>query len=153
MKAGREVDNLMATEVMGWELLTVGYFGGRDETARQVELEDWLEDKYPASVGQYWIDVPTDLYIPLEDWKPSTDIAMAMRAAKRLCNWDVDDNMLVLKGQGPDLERKEWPNGEAAEWWEADIQGIAGHNVGEADKPAMAICLATLKVKGINIDT
>jgi len=63
----------------------------------------------------------------------------------------VDDNMLTLQGQGPDLEKKEWPDGEAPEWWEAEINATWGGVEAEARTAPHAICLAALKAVGIDV--
>jgi len=157
MEAGRELDALVAEKVMGWEYLEVGYFGEEDETPRQVELNDWLDKVGIESIGPYFIDVERDFWIYASDmwghgWNPSTNIADAWRVVEKLCNWDVDDNMLVLEGQGPDIEEEGQPGWVAKQWWKADIVGIAGHNIGEADTAPHAICLAALKAVGVEID-
>lgn len=139
MKAGRELDALVAEKVMG------------------LIVPEWGEDTLCPYCGSEMRYCGTGSRCSTcQEWRYgrykeySTDIAAAWEVVERLCNWDVDDNMLVLKGQGPDLEKKEWPDGEAAEWWEAEIGGTWGKVVAEAEKPALAICLAALKAKGIN---
>ena len=139
MKAGRELDDLMATEVMGWVRhdYTAPILGTDD-------VERWTE----------WTDKTSCFKGICGVWKPSEDIAAAWEVAERLCNWDVDDNMLVLKGQGPDLtEQEPYLDDNGKQWWTADIQGTEGHNVGKAETAPHAICLAALKVKGIGFDT
>ena len=64
----------------------------------------------------------------------STDIAAAWEVIEKTCNWDVDDNMMTLQGQGLD-----------GTWWVADIGGTRGHFIGEADAASFAICRAALK--------
>jgi len=130
MKAGRELDMLIAEKVFGRErmLARFGFEHGEPEY-------HW---GYPMGHDR------ADHY--------STNISAAWKVVEKLCNWDVDDNMLVLEGQGPDIEKKELPDGEAQQWWKADIAGIAGHNVGEADTAPLAICLAALRAVGVQID-
>lgn len=53
----------LLARAMGWEILTVNYFG-EDETPRQVELKDWLDRVGIESVGIYYVDVEKDFWIP-----------------------------------------------------------------------------------------
>ena len=130
MEAGRELDvnALVATEVMGWH-------------------KKFVAD---ASGGHwYWADETGRCWHRCSRWKPLEDIAAAWEVVEKLCNWDDDDNMLILKGQAPDIEKKEWPDGESAQWWEAEINGIGGKFVGEAITAPRAICLVAFKTKGV----
>ena len=135
MKAGRELDALVAEKVMGIELCHHELHETRP-TCKYCHLNKGF---WQPKWGR--IEPPRHY---------STDIAAAWEIVERLCNWDVDDNMLVLKGQGPDLEKKKWPNGEAAEWWEAEIGGTWGKVVSKAETAPHAICLAALKAKEID---
>lgn len=75
-----EIDALTAQHVMGWEYLIVNYFGTEDETPRQKVLEQWMKAVGIESVGEYWIDVEKDFWMPAygrRGWQPTRDIAQA----------------------------------------------------------------------------
>ena len=74
-----ETKKLLAKEVMGWEHLIVGYFGGLDETARQVELEEWMEGVGISSVGEYFIDIENDWWVMVDEWSPDNNFSDAFR--------------------------------------------------------------------------
>lgn len=137
MKAGRELDRLVAEKVMKQPKPPYVH------TCHIQPIRDGI-----------WVCHP---YYERGDecaWEPipfSTDIAAAWQVVERLCNWDVDDNMLILKGQGPDIER-EPPNGKAQSWWDAEINGTWGKALAEAPTAPHAICLAALKAIGVDIE-
>lgn len=122
-----ELNALAATKIMGWELLTVGHFGTDDETPRQKELEEWIEEHGIESVGSYWIKANTHLWINAEYWSPTTDISQA---------WQV-------------LEKFPYPKYQIVV--KSDPDGWTCINVGEtyaranAENAAKAIVLAVLK--------
>ncbi|GAI86829.1 unnamed protein product, partial [marine sediment metagenome] len=81
-------------------------------------------------------------------WVPdpySTDISAAWQVVEKLCTWDVHDNMLVLKGQCPDLEPED-EEGKVG-WWEAEINGDCGKVVAEGKAAPEAISKAALIAK------
>ncbi|MDO9579467.1 MAG: hypothetical protein Q7J06_02710, partial [Bacteroidales bacterium] len=81
-------------------------------------------------------------------WVPdpySTDISAAWRVVDKMCDWRVDDNMLVLKGQAPDPT--EPIGGENEGWWEAEIGGTWGKVMAEGKIAPEAICKAALIAK------
>lgn len=124
MEAGRELDALVAEKVMG------------KKTRRlSGNLYCWEYDGDYKNL--HGLAQPIPAY--------STDLSAAWEVVEKLCNWDVDDNMLVLQGQGPDLEKKRSPDGEAPQWWEAEIAGTWGKVMVEAETAPLAICLAALK--------
>ena len=131
MEAGRELDALVA-ELMGW----TGVRGAFNEAF-------WPVGTPPENQGVGVVG-GLDIQVLVPDY--STDIAAAWEVVEKVCNWDVGDNMLVLKGQGPDPSNPDDPGN----WWEAEINGIEiGKVKAEADTAPEAICLAALKVKGV----
>ncbi len=102
MVPGKELDKLIAEKVMKWEFLRIGYFGCYDatdhlanETKRQVELRDWLDNVDLHCIGDYYIDVASDFWIDDYSFKPSKDIKAA---------WEVVENL--LENSGIDFEFK-----------------------------------------------
>jgi len=103
MEAGEKLDELIAERIFGARLLGV-------------ERVLWKDDL--GCVGEK----------PFAT-KFSTDISAAWRVVEKICNWDVDDNMLILKGQAADLEPKD-EEGKVG-WWEAEINGTWGKVIAE----------------------
>lgn len=143
MKAGRELDERVS-RAMGWELAKCTPLD-----KRFAPFVSWNPFRFTGYTwqcrrcgGDITKEGPTELWCPaiVKHW--STDDAAAMQVVDELCNWNTDDNMLVLKGQG-DKDPEE-------AWWTADIQGTQGHNVGKAKTRPHAISLAALKVRGID---
>ncbi|MCK5643455.1 MAG: hypothetical protein KAJ19_21775, partial [Gammaproteobacteria bacterium] len=98
---GYELDKVVAAKIMGWEFLDVGYLGMEGEggaTPRQIELADWLDKPEIVaitdhSVGDYFIDVASDMIRFTDDFQPSTDIAAAMQVWEKVASgrgWGVD---------------------------------------------------------------
>lgn len=88
------IDNEIATKVMGWEPLEVGYVGTDTETLRQKELEDWIDKVGIEAVGFYWIDVDTDFWMDMsgwQGWRPSENIAQAWQVLSKFPppRWDI----------------------------------------------------------------
>lgn len=79
----RELNTLVATKIMGWELLTVGHFDTDDETPRQKELEGWIEEHRIESVGSYWIKAGTHFWLNVDYWNPVIDISQAWLVLKK----------------------------------------------------------------------
>jgi len=139
MEVGEELDKLVATEVMGEPIPEF-----TPENALDLQLAgspfkspkgNWLSlCKYDEG------DIPT--------WRPlpySTDISAAWLVVEKICNWDVGDNMLILKGQGPNLEPTE--ENERVGWWEAEINGDWGKVTAEGKIAPEAVCKAALLTK------
>jgi len=132
MEAGRELDALVAEKVMGKKVRILSN-----------SLFCWEYDGEYENL--YGLAQPIPAY--------STDISAAWQVVEKLCNWDVDDNMLILKGQGPDIEDK-GPDREDPrdwQWWEAEINGTWGKVEAQAETAPLAICLAALKAKGVEV--
>lgn len=88
-----EIDTRVSTEVMGWEHLTIGYWDSDDETPRQKELEMWLhglfvEGKWTGMMGDYYINVAANMFVPVDDFRPSTDIRAAWMVVMALTSDD-----------------------------------------------------------------
>ena len=130
MKAGRELDALVAEKVMGKKVRRLSG-----------NLYCWEYDGDYENLHGLAQPIPTY----------STDISAAWEVVNKLCNWDVDDNMLILKGQGPDLENH---GDEEAEWWEAEINGDFWGSPAnaEAETAPLVICLVALKAVGYEQD-
>lgn len=78
------INDQIATKVMGWEYLRIGYFGTEDETLRQIELLDWIGEHQIESVGEYWIKAGTHFWLRKENWTPNKDIRQAFMAAQKI---------------------------------------------------------------------
>jgi len=139
MKTGEELDRLVATEVMGEPI---------PEFTPENALDLQLAGSPVKSPQGNWLclcrydegDIPT--------WRSlaySTDISAAWLLVEKMCNWDVGDNMLILKGQGPNLEPTE--ENEGVGWWEAEINGDWGKVIAEGKIAAEAICKVALLAK------
>jgi len=77
-------DVSVALNVMGWELLEIKYWG--DEGPRQKKLEEWLHKVDLNFVGKYYIDVSTNFWISVDDWKPSTNQGQAWQVFEKIKN-------------------------------------------------------------------
>lgn len=127
-----EIDTLIATHVMGWEHFTLTYAGTEDETPRQKELTPWLHDVGIEYVGEYWIDVPSRFWRPVQGRQPSTRISQAWQALEKFPPYR--HSVLILGAAGK---------------WSCRI----GTHFAVADSAAMAICLACLHAVGVPIET
>src|SRR4030042_122504 len=128
----REIDVLVAKEVMGLDVEPSSNYGG------------WYDDLIPIGNHEF-IDPEGWVYDKGRKAVPhfSTNLFAAWTIVERLCNWDEDDNMLTLKGQGPDLNPQ--PDDVYGEgWWEAEISGTWGKVAVEADTMPLAVCLVAL---------
>lgn len=134
-----EIDALVAEKVMGWEYFIVNYSGTEDETPRQKELSQWMQEVGIDSVGEYWIDVERKFWRPAygrQGWQPTRDIAQA---------WQVLE-MFPVPRYWARLVATDTGN------WRCDIdtRGGDGPVASAFDKDApRAICLAALKAVGV----
>ena len=119
MKAGRELDALIAEKVMG----LIAYKVQLTAPPPRVRTIDELQ-----RVGS-----------PLSHY--STDIAAAWEVVQKLGRWRGFDFMLVM----PDLEQTFHLHTYEAGWYEATNDGPERRVVGDADTAPLAICLAALK--------
>lgn len=65
-------NNTIIAGFMGFEKITIGYFGTEDETEWQKENEDWLEHNGLDSVGEYFVNVEEDKWFESKDIKYHT---------------------------------------------------------------------------------
>ena len=141
MEAGEELDKLVAVEIMA-------------EPAPKFIPEDALELQLAGdpvkSPGECWLclceydrgDVPI--------WRPlpfSTDVLAAWQVVGRVCNWDVGDNMLILRCQAKDPTSDD-PD-DTGEWAEVEINGDWGKVLAEGKTAPEAICKAALLTRGM----
>lgn len=133
-----ELNALVATKIMGWEELEVGYFGSEWETPRQVELRGWMEKVDINAVGSYWIDVERDWWSNA-NWQPTLDIAQAWQVVERMRELGF-----VFELQYGDIH----PLGQDvfASFDSSETQGVW-----EDDSPAKAIAIAALKALGVEV--
>lgn len=132
--ASRCLDAWVAEAVMGWQPIT--HFHGSPIADGWTGFWDgeWFR----------WTECPeSDEPDASELWLPSIDIAAAWQVVEKICNWDIDDNMLTLMGQGPDIEM-ELPDSEESEWWKAEISGTRGKIKAEAPTAPLAISRAAI---------
>ena len=131
MKAGAELDALVAEKVMGWSLDKSGsYYVRRGTSGRK----GW--------VGWFSNTDEDDLDNPL--WSPSTSIADA---------WEVVEHLQSKEHGGAAFELSvESPFGahcwEATFWLHRDKYVAIDHDGDEFCGPSYAICLAALKAVG-----
>jgi hypothetical protein len=78
--------NKLIAEFMGFELVTIGYFGCPDETEWQVKNALWLEDVGLSDVGEYFVDVPDLKWHSKEELDYSTDWSLLMPVVEKI-NW------------------------------------------------------------------
>jgi hypothetical protein len=134
----KRIDIVLAESVMGWEYLEVGYFeNGAGE--RQYELSSWMQKVGLGSVGAYFIDVPEDFFIPVDDFTPSTDANDALKAIDRFCEEGVDTDIFITSKR-----------------ISVRLQGVEeGVNVSvgyaEAETAPLALCLAMLQPLGLSL--
>lgn len=132
-----EIDALTAQHVCGWEYLVVNYFGTEDETPRQKELEQWLKVNGIESVGEYWIDVEKDFWMPAygrHGWQPTRNIAQA---------WQI---VTKFESEGHDVFIKT----ESMGWRciiETDERGYTGYG----ETVMQAICRCALWTVGVDV--
>ena len=144
MKAGRELDALIAEKVMGWKLFRVGYCGTDDETPEQGKYEKALDRAGFDSVGWYvWTGGKVVLWEDgfTKEHCFSTNIADAWEVVEKLGRWRGFDFMLVM----PDPEQTFHLHTYEAGWYEATNDGPERRVVSDADTAPLAICLAALK--------
>ena len=137
MKTGRELDVLVAEKVMGHPMPDFIPEDALDLylAGSPIHYDSWAcVCRYDEGDTPKWVPDPY-----------STDISAAWLVVGKVCNWDVDDNMLVLKGQAPDPT--EPIGGENEGWWEAEINGTGGKVVAEGKIAPEAICKAALIAK------
>ena len=135
MKAGRELDDLMATEVMEWEKRQVGKAG------RWVWVLAAQERLVPTMADSYW---SPSIYIASAmevvghtlrgwdkpDWEPEFSLACCLRDKDEPIWWEAQFGLKCF-GVGMDDEWLAWAEGATA---------------------SHAICVAALKAKGIEIE-
>jgi len=133
MKPGRELDALVAENVMGW---------------KRVRWMDWkqkIADETRTSLTYSWHDANGDMtenaedmddyYNPTYAWSPSTDIAAA---------WEVVERLALTFEMG-------WLPTDKGFSWDASFGEKRGSEEGTttyADTAPHAICLAALKACG-----
>ena len=139
MEAGKELDTLVAEKVMGHPMPA---FIPEEALGLYLAGSPIHYDSWTCVCHYDEGDVPKWLPDPY-----STDISAAWQVVDKICNWDVDDNMLVLKGQAPDPT--EPVGGENEGWWEARINGIRGNVAAEGKIAPEAICKVALLAKAI----
>jgi len=135
MEPGPELDALVAEKVMGHPIPdfvpedALGlYLAGSP-----IHYDSWTcVCRYDEGDTPKWVPDPC-----------STDISCAWQVVDKMCNWDIDDNMLVLKGQAPDPTE---PVGNEG-WWEAEVGGTWGKVIAEGKTAPEAICKAALLAK------
>lgn len=146
MKAGRELDNLMATEVMGWirHDYTAPILGTDD-------VERWTE----------WTDKASCFKAICGVWKPSEDITAAMELIPIvLRDWDSTKEHDYEAEFGAWYKLDWWEENQAnrgPRWWAAfglydAYEGGTWRYEAHAPELALAICLAVCEAKGIEIE-
>lgn len=121
MKAGRELDALIAEKVMGWKYRGYGNGGGEWTFNGQKMAFGGLNG---GSLPHY-----------------STNIADAWMVVEKMGRWHGFDFMIVM----PDPEQTFHLRTYEAGWYEATNDGPERRVVSDADTAPLAICLAALK--------
>ena len=128
MKAGRELDALIAEKVMGHKCSC-----GREDLNNRAN---------PYGIkGFCLVHGSTDIV----GGNYSTNIADAWEVVEKLGRWRGFDFMLVM----PDPEQTFHLHTYEAGWYEATNDGPERRVVSDADTAPLAICLAALKAKGV----
>jgi hypothetical protein len=60
-------NNDLIAEFMGYEKVTVGYFGTDDETEWQKEHDYWMFDVGLTEIGDYYVNVPKKEFYKIEN--------------------------------------------------------------------------------------
>lgn len=146
MKAGREIDALVAEKVMGWRRMTYAEQYAKCPRPHGYGNDNRLTSYWHSSELHNGVyreaaraeDCP-DYYEPEDAWSPSTDIAAAWEVVIHLRSKDYIDFELRME-----------PGRESAT---ASFIMPAGNRISASanDAPA-AICLAALKAVGVEID-
>lgn len=68
-KIVKEFGNKLIAEFMGYEKVTVGYFGSEDETEWQCENEEWMDKNELESVGDYGVNIKDNKWFMWDDIK------------------------------------------------------------------------------------
>ena len=127
MKAGRELDALIAEKVMGLTRHDESYVAeGVGKVLRFVWRDGCGDCVYSG-----------DMFLP----HYSTNIADAWEVVEKLGRWRGFDFMLVM----PDPEQTFHLHTYEAGWYEATNDGPERRVVSDADTAPLAICLAALK--------
>ena len=131
MKAGRELDALIAEKVMGLTRHDESYVAeGVGKVLRFVWRDGCGTCVYSG-----------DMFLP----HYSTNIADAWEVVEKLGRWHGFDFMIVM----PDPEQTFHLRTYEAGWYEATNDGPERRVVSDADTAPLAICLAALKAKGV----
>jgi hypothetical protein len=134
MKAGPEMDALVAEKMLGWRWM-IAAADGIDSEPHSA----WL--MRPESVNAYWIPArPVDDYARPDADPFSTEIAAA---------WQVVEH---LHHQGVDWTIDQCMTGEATGWTVQTWRGSSIASDAWADTAPLAICLAGLKAVGVDLD-
>jgi hypothetical protein len=72
LKVNKDRGNKLIAEFMGFERVTIGYFGANDETQWQRDHEDWLDYVGLHSIGEYFVNVEEDKWFECGDGKYHT---------------------------------------------------------------------------------
>lgn len=133
LKAGRELDALVAEKVMGWEV---------------------CNSERGAPPRKTWDKNTIAMSCPIPHY--STDIAAAWEVLckfKRNNPWECGDILLVWGNYGEDGAPKA-PHGQICYpqklAWLCRIENEKGEYVGIAESAPLAICLAALKAVGVS---
>jgi len=127
--------NKLIAEFMGWQLVTVGYFGGEEETQWQRDNSDWMDEVNMDDVGDYFVNVPENKWLYADvsyhtswDWlmpvveKIETLGYQFKQCSKRVEIWK-DDNK---PHKTPIIDNKEETKILSA--WYAVVEFIKWHN-------------------------
>jgi hypothetical protein len=145
MKAGRELDALIAEKVMGWKPRQSkhGYWnldGPNGEHFTDIDRRDYTA-QYDKETGQKVQQAPWWEYFWDEIPFYSTNIADAWEVVEKLGRWRGFDFMLVM----PNPEQTFHLHTYEAGWYEATNDGPERRVVSDADTAPLAICIAALK--------
>ena len=132
MKAGRELDALIAEKVMGWSSQADGLYWDAGNHRTRLVLGSIIAKKRK----EMGLENAQDFV-----FAPSTNIADAWMVVEKLGRWRGFDFMLVM----PDPEQTFHLHTYEAGWYEATNDGPERRVVGDADTAPLAICLAALK--------
>lgn len=128
----RKIDELVAENVMGWQL--VDYHGNAATT---------LEEYQDAAQNDGWTFNGTD---EAHSWRPSSNIAQAWEVLEAVdLDWKIEPHRVEFEEP---VEQDDGPMYYESKKHRADV----GDDGTFAEATALAICLAALKTKGVRVD-
>ena len=126
MKAGHELDALVAEKVMGWHIQQLSSYSFAAWFDSDNSQTGWTEEPDDYDSLRYFIGV----------WHPSTNIEAAWEVVERVKDWRITLSGGEYEGDG----------------WSVGVTNNTDTYYGLADTAPLAICLAALKACGVDTE-